>query len=55
VVKVDVRLSVDGKEIVLNEFVKKMMSGMIIGALTSLRDVKENWREIRIEVVKSSS
>jgi hypothetical protein len=53
VVKVDVRLSVDGKEIVLNEFVKKMMSGMVIGVVTSLRDFKEDWEEIRT-VVKSS-
>jgi hypothetical protein len=50
VVRVNVRLSVDGKEIVLNEFVKKMMSGMVIGAVMSLRDVKETWKEIRIEV-----
>lgn len=47
----EVKLLVDGKEIVLNEFVKKMLSGMIVGSVTSLRDIKEDWNKIQIEVV----
>ncbi|MFP3984727.1 MAG: hypothetical protein ACLFU9_01995 [Candidatus Bathyarchaeia archaeon] len=46
----DVKLFVDEKEIVLNEFVKKVFSGVLIGVVTSLRDIKENWEEIRVEV-----
>ena len=45
---------VDGEEIVLNRFVKKMMSGMVSGAVSSLRNVKKDWKEIRIEVKATS-
>jgi len=46
----DVRLFVDGEEISLSEFVKKIFSGMVVGAVVSLKGIKENWKEIRIEV-----
>lgn len=46
----DVKLSVDGKEIALNEFVRKLVAGTVTGAVTSLRGIRENWKEIRIEV-----
>ncbi|MCW3981932.1 MAG: hypothetical protein NWE81_02285 [Candidatus Bathyarchaeota archaeon] len=46
----DVKLFVDGEEISLNEFVKKILSGTISGAITSLREVDKGWREIRVEV-----
>jgi hypothetical protein len=49
---VSVKLSVDGKEIELNEFVSKILSGTIVGAVTSLRDIKKDWRRIEIEVEK---
>ncbi|MEM4188689.1 MAG: hypothetical protein QXN56_06020 [Candidatus Hadarchaeum sp.] len=47
-----VRLSVDGEEIDLNEFVVKILSGAIIGAVTSLRGIKKDWKKIEIEVEK---
>ena len=50
----DVHLHVDGKEIALNHFVQKMLSGMITGALTSLQDVGENWSEVKIVLVRSA-
>lgn len=43
---------VDGKEIDLNEFVKKVLSGTIVGAVTSLREIKKDWKEIEITVSK---
>jgi hypothetical protein len=46
----DMKLSVDGKEIALNEFVRKIMTGTVTGAVTSLRGIREDWKEIRIEV-----
>lgn len=46
------RLVVDGKEIPLNEFVSKMLGGMITGAVTSLRGIKEDWKRIELEVTK---
>lgn len=48
----NVKLVVDGEEISLNEFVTKILSGTVAGALTSLRDVKKDWKRIEIEVTK---
>jgi len=44
------KLRVDGKEIPFNEFVEKIVSGSIVGAVTSLRGIKEDWRKIEIEI-----
>jgi len=49
---VDVKLLVDGEEIDLNEFVVKILSGTIAGAVTSLRGIKKDWKEIEIKVVR---
>jgi len=46
------KLKVDEKEIPLNEFVEKILSGTIVGAVTSLRGIKENWEKIEIEIKK---
>lgn len=48
----NVKLFVDEKEIALNEFVKKVLSGMVTGAVMSLKGMKEDWKEIRLEVKK---
>ncbi len=45
-------LMVDGKEIVLNEFVNKILSGTVVGAVTSLRDISAGWKKIEIKVTK---
>ena len=44
------KLKVDGKEIPVNEFVEKMLSGMIVGAVSSLKGIKEDWKKIEIEI-----
>jgi hypothetical protein len=46
------KLLIDGKEIPLNDFVEKILSGMVIGAVTSLRGIKEDWKKIEIEISK---
>jgi hypothetical protein len=46
------RLLVDGEEIDLNEFVEKILGATIVGAVTSLRDVKKDWKKIEITVTK---
>ena len=46
------KLKVDGKEIPLNEFVEKILNGMIVGAVASLRGIREDWEKIEIEVTK---
>ena len=52
VMLLDVELFVDGKEIDLNEFVVKILSGALVGAVTSLREIKKDWKEIEIKVTK---
>ncbi|HJW97786.1 MAG TPA: hypothetical protein VJ529_01565 [Candidatus Bathyarchaeia archaeon] len=47
-----IKLLVDGKEIPLNEFVNNMLGGTVVGAVTSLRGIKNDWREIEIRVTK---
>jgi hypothetical protein len=46
------KLLVDGKEIPLNEFVNKMLTGTIVGAVTSLRGIREDWKRIEVEITK---
>jgi hypothetical protein len=46
------RLLVDGEVIDLNEFVEKIVGGTIVGAVTSLRDIKKDWKKIEIQVTK---
>jgi len=46
------KLLVDGEEIILNEFVAKILSGTIVGAVTSLRGIKKGWKKIEIEVTR---
>jgi len=47
-----VKLSVDGEEIELNDFASKILSGMMVGAVTSLRGIKKDWKEIGIKITK---
>ena len=46
------KLLIDGNEIEMNEFVRKILSGTIVGAVTSLRDVDRDWKQIEIRVTK---
>jgi hypothetical protein len=46
------KLVVDGEEIDLNEFVAKILSGTVVGAVTSLRGIRKDWKEIEIKVTK---
>ena len=48
----DVKLFVDSEEINLNEFVEKILSGALVGAVTSLRGIKKDWKEISVKVIK---
>ncbi len=50
--KVSLKLKVDGKEIPLNEFVERIMSGTITGAVTALKGIKSDWKKIEIAIEK---
>ena len=45
-------LYVNQKKISLNTFVEKILQGMIVGAVTSLRGIDEEWKAIEIKVKK---
>jgi hypothetical protein len=49
---VKAKLIVDGEEISLNEFVVKILSETIVGAVTSLKGIKKDWKEIEIKVTR---
>jgi hypothetical protein len=48
----ETKLFVDGEDIALNEFVNKILSGTVVGAVTSLRGINKNWKKIEIKVTK---
>ena len=48
----ELKLAIDGKEIPLNEFVNKILAGTMVGAVTSLRGVREDWKKIEMEITK---
>ena len=44
------KLKVDGKDIVINEFVEKILTGTIMGAVSSLHSVNKDCKKIEIEI-----
>ncbi len=48
--EVNVILEVDGEKIPINEFVNKILYGMISGSIGALHGVDENWRTINISI-----
>ncbi len=48
----DISLEVDGKDIPMNDFVKKIIFGMIIGSIGTLRDVNEDWKSVKLILKK---
>ncbi len=46
------KLKVDGKDIPLNEFVSRFIQGTVVGGVSSLKGIRDNWEKIEIEVTK---
>ena len=46
------KLKVDGKEIPLNDFVSRFIQGVLVGGVSSLKGIKDDWQKIEIEVTK---
>jgi hypothetical protein len=49
---VKVEIYVDKEDIGANEFVQNVMGRAIAGAVSALKGVKEDWKEIEIKVRK---
>ncbi len=46
----DIILEIDGKEIPMNDFVKKIMCGMVAGSIETLRGVGKEWKNVNIRI-----
>jgi hypothetical protein len=44
------KLMVDGVEIPLNDFVERILTGMVVGGVNALKGIKEDWTKIEVEV-----
>ncbi len=49
---VEVRLVVDGEDVELNEFVTKMIGGVVEAMVSTLKGVDENWKVAKLEIVR---
>jgi hypothetical protein len=48
----DVCLLIDGEEVELNEFVKDFLGGTIQGAISPLRDIKDDWNVLQVKITR---
>ncbi len=46
----DVVLEVDGEKIPMNDFVRKILCGMIAGSIEALRGVGNDWKTLDISL-----
>ena len=46
------KLKVNNQEIPLNEFVERILNGTVVGAVTALKGIQDNWEKIEIEITK---
>lgn len=51
-ISLNVSLSIDGKDIELNEFVSDFLGGTLKGAASSLQRVNKDWKELVIKVIR---
>ena len=49
---VNIVVEIDGKNIPMNDFVRKILAGMITGSLGTLRGVDEDWKTLNISLKK---
>jgi hypothetical protein len=48
--EIDIVLEVDGKKIPMNDFVKKILSGMVTGSIETLHGVGDDWKTANIRL-----
>jgi len=46
----DIILEVDGESIPMNDFVKKIISGMITGSVNALHGFEDDWKTLNITI-----
>lgn len=50
-----VELFVDGKKIGLNRFVETMLGNILVGVVSSLRGVGDDWRRVEMRFVRGEN
>jgi hypothetical protein len=50
---VGIKLKVDNQDIQMNNFVAKFIQGTIMGSVSSLKGLNDNWEKIEIEITKA--
>ncbi len=48
--EIDILLEIDGEEIPMNDFVKKILCGMVKGSIETLRGVNDDWMTVNIKL-----
>ena len=48
--EIDIVVEVDGRSIPMNDFVKKIMYGMIKGSIETLKGVNQDWKSVSIRI-----
>ncbi|VVB87908.1 Uncharacterised protein [uncultured archaeon] len=46
----DIALEVDGKDIPMNDFVRKILTGMITGSVSTLHGFENDWKTLSIKL-----
>ena len=47
-----IKLKVDSNEVPINGFAEQILNGIIVGAVSSLKGIKEDWKNIEIQISK---
>jgi len=45
-----VSLLIDGEDIQLNEFISEFLAGTLQGAISPVRNVKSDWKELELKI-----
>jgi hypothetical protein len=48
----ELELIIDGKDIPMNNFVQKIISGVVSGTVESLDGVEKDWKEIKLTLTR---
>lgn len=49
-ISLEVSLIIDGKTIELNEYIKDFLGGTIQGAISPIKDINSNWKQLDIKI-----
>jgi hypothetical protein len=48
--EIEMVLEIDGKKIPMNDFVEKILCGMVKGSIETLRGVGDDWKNVNIRM-----